>query len=67
MAPIAVTRQAHHLPVRPVDGKCDAAGKTAPGVRADGARCKCGRREDGAKQLLGRWLLSAGSCNGAAD
>jgi hypothetical protein len=38
MAPIAIARQPHHLPVRAVDRQLDAALQTAARVVADGHR-----------------------------
>ncbi len=54
MAPVAVARQPHHLPGRPVDRQRHAAGETAVGVVADRARRHRGRRGLAAEQFLGR-------------
>ena len=54
MAPIAVARQPHHLPVRPVDRQFDAAGETALRVIADGARAAGGRQLLGREQIFRR-------------
>ena len=43
-APVAVAREAHHLPVWAVDRERDAAGEAASCVGADGARGERGRR-----------------------
>ena len=66
MAPIAVARQPHHLPGRPVDGQRLAAGEAAARIKSDGAR---GERRSGvvAKQLLGRGRGSVGWASGGSS
>ncbi len=57
VAPVAVARQSHHLPGRPVDRKCRGAGEAASGIGAEGARRHIGRRLLGAEQFFGRDLV----------
>ena len=54
MAPVAVARQAHDLPVRPVDRQLLAAGETAARIKADRIGLKRRAVLRAAKQLLGR-------------
>ena len=54
LAPVAVARQAHHLPVRPVDGQRLAAGHAAIGIGADRPRLARRRHRGLAEQHLGR-------------
>src|SRR5215472_18516810 len=53
-APIAVTRHPHHLPRRPGDRECGAAGKTAIGIAADRVRRTGKRRRLAGEKLPGR-------------
>jgi hypothetical protein len=54
MAPIAVARVAHHLPVRPVDRQLDAALQAAARVIADRLRLADARQLHPREQRLGR-------------
>ncbi len=59
MAPVAIARQPHHLPVRPVDRQLDAALQTAARVVADGHGLAEARQLGRREQRLGRHLVFA--------
>jgi hypothetical protein len=54
MSPVAVARNAHHLPGLAVDWQRDGARKAAFGIKADGAHRKRGGCRLAGEQLPGR-------------
>ena len=60
MAPIAIARQAHHLPSLAVDRQRLGARQTAARIEADRARLHLGRRHRAAENLLGRQFRIGG-------
>src|SRR5215469_7022756 len=55
VAPIAVAREPHHLPVRPVDGERNGSRETAVRIATNGMRYSVRRLKLGAEQFLGRF------------